>query len=103
MKCKFVAISVFMLLAGCAETVNPGRAPLNLPTPQPIHMRPVKWTVLPQNDNADDQDPSKKGALVGMSEDSYKNLSQNFRDILNYMAIQRKVINSYKEYYEPES
>lgn len=103
MKAKLLMISLIIMLVGCAETANTGRAPLSLPNPQPLKMRPVKWVVLPPDDTAPKGSPTREGAVIGMSEDGYKNLAQNFRDILNYMAIQRKIIKSYKEYYEPEN
>lgn len=100
MKAKILLVSLIILASGCVESANVGRAPLNLPNPQPLRMRPVLWVVLPPNDNAPEGDPTKKEAVIGLYEGSYKNLSQNFREILNYMATQRKIIQSYREYYE---
>lgn len=93
-------ITAILFATGCAESVNLGRAPLNLPTPPQLHMQPVKWVVIPQDETAAAGSPTRNGVVIGMSEDGYKNLAQNFREILNYMAIQRKIIESYKGYYE---
>jgi hypothetical protein len=98
---KYV-IFVFLccLITGCSLTNSDARTPLNLPPPAPLKMKPVKWKVLKQDPSVPVTD--KNIVIIGLTEESYKNLAKNFRDIVNYMSTQRKIIKIYKEYHETE-
>lgn len=99
---RLLLILLVYMFVGCFSAPQQTRSPLNLPPPAPLKMRPVKWIVMPPNESAPEGDPTKDGTVIGMSEDGYKNLAQNFREVLNYMAVQRKIIKSYQRYYEQE-
>jgi hypothetical protein len=72
------------------------RAPLDLPDPEPLTLRKVKWSVVKAGE--------KDGQAVvyfALTETGYKNLSLNVQDILTYLTLQRQILEEYREYYEP--
>lgn len=94
---KAILISTLVLMSACTEVVQP-RAPLSLPDPEPLTLRPVRWTVLPMTDK-----DGESIVLFSLSESGYKNLSLNIQDILTYMQLQRRILEEYRKYYEPET
>jgi hypothetical protein len=94
---KALLISTLVFLSACTEIVQP-RAPLNLADPEPLSLKPVKWSVVPVED--------KNGntvVLFSLTETGYKNMSLNVQDILNYLILQKRILEEYREYYEPEA
>lgn len=89
--------AIVAFCVGCAPAQRAARSRLDLPYPAPLKMRPVRWHVIPQP-----KDSGKSAPFIALTEDGYKNLSQNFRDATNFIGIQRRMIESYKRYYEPK-
>jgi hypothetical protein len=90
-------IAATILLSGCTEMFEANRAPLDLPNPEPLALRPVKWSVVPLEE--------KDGTVVvlfALNEKGYKSLSLNIQDILTYMTLQKQILEEYRQYYEPD-
>jgi hypothetical protein len=101
MKLEILIFGVLMaIFTGCAQTQKIGRSPLNLPHPEPLTMKPVEWSIIPDNLTGTQKD--KTVPFIALTEDGYKNLAENFRNATNFIGLQRKVIEKYKNYYESE-
>ena len=79
---------------------------LNLPNPDPLVMKEVKWVVITR-DNAEQifAELESKGepiAMFGMTTDGYENLTLNMQDIKAYLLEQKQILLQYREYYEGE-
>jgi hypothetical protein len=96
-----ILLLALCITSGCAVQAPETRTPLNLPSPAQLKMKPVQWKVLKQDPPILAAD--KSVVIIGITEEGYKNLAQNFRDIINYMSTQRKIIETYKKYHEAES
>lgn len=90
----FVSALCCLLLSGCVAKATSARVSLDLPSPEPLNLRPVTWRVLPQAKDG------KSSPFIALTEDDYKNLSLNVRDITNFMKMQQLIIQKYKEYYD---
>jgi len=107
-----------VLLSGCAslfgtpvkqiETVKVEvkKPPLNLPNPEALQLREVKWVVV-TSENATEvfEELEKKGqpiAVFGLTADGYEALSLNIADIKTYIGTQKEIILQYRDYYEGE-
>lgn len=73
--------------SGCASTqsLSNEKTPLVLPESPEVKMRPVKWEI--------------KNSMICLSPEQYSNLSLNTDDIKNFIIIQNKIIEIYKDYY----
>jgi hypothetical protein len=101
MKAKILKMGIlFVLFTGCTPAQKIGRSPLNLPYPEPLIMRPVEWSVIPDNLTGTQKD--KTVPFIALTEDGYKNLAENFRNTTNFIGLQHKIIEKYKSYYESE-
>ena len=84
-----------LVLTGCVVPMET-RAPLDLPDPEPLSLRPVKWVVVPVEEKE-----GEVRVLFGLNEGGYKNLSLNMEDIISYMVLQDQMLKEYRKYYEP--
>lgn len=87
-------LALIIPLTGCV-TAPPARAPLNLPQPAPLSLRPVKWIVHPV-----EQKDGKIVVMFSLTDAGYKNLSLNVQDIIQYLTVQRLILDEYRQYYE---
>lgn len=103
---KYLFLLIAFILSGCPSVnVTPSdRVPLQLPSNQPLILKKVEFKVI-HKDNAEsiftemekqDQTP----LLIGLQGKDYKALSENMKEISNFMIIQNKIIEAYKKYYE---
>lgn len=89
---SYIKTLVLVLSLGCVfgcSTQSPiqnERPPLALPKSPEVKMRPVKWEI--------------KNSMICLSPEQYSNLSLNTDDIKNFIIIQNKIIEIYKDYYD---
>jgi len=118
MKLKILLLTSFaILLSGCSifgtpvkqiETVKVEveKPRLNLPNPQPLDLRDVKWVIVTR-ENAEEvfAELEKKGqpiAIFGLTAEGYEALSLNIADIKTYIGTQKEIMIQYRDYYEPK-
>lgn len=71
---------------GCSQSHIQNEKPtLILPETPEVKMRPVQWEI--------------KNSMICLSPEQYSNLSLNTDDIKNFIIIQNKIIEIYKDYY----
>ena len=105
---KWLICVGILFLVGCSPTrvaVQPAeRIPLNLNHPTPLQLQKVEFVVSHKdNSEAVFSDLEKKKmepVLFCLTGVDYKALAVNISDIKDYIILQRKVIDLYKEYYE---
>lgn len=105
-----------LLLSGCAifgpsvDTVEVvakpvEKVPLNLEQPQPLKPKQIDWFVItPENQEevfAKLKEKKFSVVLYGLTDDDYKDLSENLAKLRSFILQQKAIIESYKEYYEP--
>jgi hypothetical protein len=101
-------------LTGCSTNppkiaiqVKPAiRVPLNLPKTDTINQKEVKWIIVTQ-DNVDDvfhklSKESVDGAVFGLTDTGYENLSLNIAAIRKLVQQQQAIIIAYEEYYKDQ-
>lgn len=89
---SYIKTLVFLILLvpiclGCSTQtqIQNERPPLVLPKSPEVKMRPVQWEI--------------KNSMICLSPEQYSNLSLNTDDIKNFIIIQNKIIEIYKDYY----
>lgn len=89
---SYIKTLVFLILLvpvclGCStqSQIQNERPPLVLPESPEVKMRPVQWEI--------------KNSMICLSPEQYSNLSLNTDDIKNFIIIQNKIIEIYKDYY----
>lgn len=88
---SYIKTLVLVLSLGCVfgcstqSQIQNERPPLVLPKSPEVKMRPVQWEI--------------KNSMICLSPEQYSNLSLNTDDIKNFIIIQNKIIEIYKEYY----
>ena len=89
---SYIKTLLFLILLvpvclGCSTQtqIQNERPPLVLPKSPEVKMRPVQWEI--------------KNSMICLSPEQYSNLSLNTDDIKNFIIIQNKIIEIYKEYY----
>jgi hypothetical protein len=103
------------LISGCSvfqkkplevSTVEVERTRLDIPHPEPLNGRTVRWIVItPENaEQVWKELRSKKTDLVlfAITDEGYKELSLTMIELRNYIAQQRSIIIKYQDYYEPK-
>ena len=101
-------------LSGCntnppkvAIQVKPAvRVPLNLPSTDTINQREVKWIIVTP-ENVDDvfhklTKNGVDGAVFGLTDTGYENLSLNVASIRKLVQQQQAIIIAYEEYYKDQ-
>lgn len=90
---SYIKTLLFLILfvpvcLGCSSQtqIQNERPPLVLPESPEVKMRPVKWEI--------------KNSMICLSPEQYSNLSLNTDDIKNFIIIQNKIIEIYKDYYD---
>lgn len=118
MKNAIVASLLTLTLTGCAsfgwESVKPitvkkeevSRTPLNLPDPTPIKPTVPNWIVITPG-NADRvwqelRDKKTDLVLFALTDDGYEALAVDTAETRNYIARIRKILEEYRNYYEPK-
>ena len=104
-------LAVFLTSCGSSvqeiqvTTVEVSKTPLNIPNPDPLQMRDVEWIIVTKDNAMEIFEEIKSGggeySVFAVTDTGYESLQMNFADIRNYLAEQRQIIVSYKEYYEP--
>lgn len=88
---SYIKTLVLVLSLGCVfgcstqSQIQNERPPLVLPKSPEVKMRPVQWEI--------------KNSMICLSPEQYSNLSLNTDDIKNFIIIQNKIIEIYKDYY----
>ena len=114
-------ITSLLLLSGCStfglfggspkvepvvvKTEAVARTPLNLQSPAPLKVQPIKWVVITP-ENAEEvwaklKESNTDLVLFAITDQGYEELSITMMEIRNLIANQRSVIIKYREYYEP--
>ena len=99
-------------LSGCSTNppkvaiqVKPAeRVPLNLPSVDTINQKEVKWIIVTP-ENVDDvfhklSKESVDGAVFGLTDTGYENLSLNIAAIRKLVQQQQAIIIAYEQYYK---
>lgn len=110
---RFIIIMSVILLSGCSlfkeqpieiVTTCVEKTPLELNNPIKLNLLPVKWYVITENNYVEIFEELKETntdiVLFGLTDTGYQNMSLNFADIFKYISTQKKITESYKEYYE---
>ena len=68
-------------------------------------MDELKFIII-HSENAEEvfakmQEQGKDPVLFGLSDTDYETLSKNFAQIRAYMIMQQRIIDQYRDYYEP--
>ena len=89
---SYIKTLLFLILLvpvclGCSSQsqIQNEKPTLILPESPEVKMRPVKWEI--------------KNSMICLSPEQYSNLSLNTDDIKNFIIIQNKIIEIYKDYY----
>ena len=88
---SYIKTLVLVLSLGCVfgcstqSQIQGEKPPLVLPKSPEVKMRPVQWEI--------------KNSMICLSPEQYSNLSLNTDDIKNFIIIQNKIIEIYKDYY----
>ena len=101
-------------LSGCntnppkvAIQIKPAdRVPLNLPSVDTINQKEVKWIIVTP-ENVDDvfhklSKESVDGAVFGLTDTGYENLSLNIAAIRKLVQQQQAIIIAYEQYYKDQ-
>lgn len=118
MKNIIATTALTLTLTGCAgfgwNSVEPitvkkqevARTPLNIPDPAPIKPTVPTWIVItPANaDKIWQELRDKKSDLVlfALTDDGYESLAVDTAETRNYIARVRKILEEYRNYYEPK-
>jgi hypothetical protein len=110
-----IVLSTTLLISGCSifskkpstvQTVESERTRLDLPLPDPLTGRNVRWIVItPENADQIWKDLKSKNidlVLFAITDDGYRELSLTMAELRNYISQQRTIIIKYKDYYEPK-
>lgn len=89
---SYIKTLLFLILLvpvclGCSTQtqIQDEKPTLVLPESPEVKMRPVQWEI--------------KNSMICLSPEQYSNLSLNTDDIKNFIIIQNKIIEIYKDYY----
>lgn len=89
---SYIKTLLFLILfvpvcTGCSTQtqIQTEKPTLVLPKSPEVKMRPVQWEI--------------KNSMICLSPEQYSNLSLNTDDIKNFIIIQNKIIEIYKDYY----
>lgn len=89
---SYIKTLLFLILfvpvcLGCSTQshIQNEKPTLVLPKSPEVKMRPVQWEI--------------KNSMICLSPEQYSNLSLNTDDIKNFIIIQNKIIEIYKDYY----
>jgi hypothetical protein len=82
------------------------RPALDLPAIDPLSLRDVKFKVV-HKDNSEVSfqkmvDNNEQPVLFCLSGDDYKALASNIADVQSFMRLQNRLLELYKQYYEPK-
>lgn len=89
---SYIKTLVLVLSLGCVfgcstqTQIQTEKPTLVLPESPEVKMRPVQWEI--------------KNSMICLSPEQYSNLSLNTDDIKNFIIIQNKIIEMYKDYYK---
>lgn len=112
---KIILISIaFSLLFGCSNTKQIEvktecleKIPLEIQYPNKLDLKSVQWVIITKDNYKeifDNIENSKQDvAIFGLTDIGYENLALNYAEVFKFVMVQKKIISSYKEYYENES
>lgn len=82
------------------------KTPLDLPTPDPLKLKPVEWVVITPANHEEIfkklEDKGNDSVVFALTADGYQALSVTIAELRNMISTQRNIIIKYKEYYEPK-
>ena len=113
------AITLPLLVSGCGSfgwrsDVQPveiqkravERTPLRLPDPAPLQARELEWIVVtPENANEvwkKLKDGNTDVVVFALTDDGYEALAVDTAETRNYIARVRRILEEYRNYYEPK-
>ena len=75
-------------------------------TPTPLELENLRWIII-TSDNADEvfkklEEQGIDPVLWGLTDKDFELLAKNFARIRNQLVVTNKLLDKYKEYYEPE-
>lgn len=115
-----ILISLPLLISGCGitslfqgpdvktvevQTRAVERTRLNIPMPDPMQARDVKFIIVTEENVAQVfqqlKDQGVDPVFFALTDDGYAQLALTIAEARNLIAAQRSIIIKYKEYYEP--
>ena len=83
------------------------RQELNLNKPTPLELENLRWIII-TSDNADEvfkklEEQGIDPVLWGLTDKDFELLAKNFARIRNQLVVTNKLLDKYKEYYEPKT
>ena len=107
---NIILASSLLFITGCStktidiKTTESQRTKLNLSEPNAVNLKDVNFLIITeQNSNVvfkQLETSNKDKVLIGLTDEDYIKMSENLLELKRYIIEQRKIINSYKEYYE---
>lgn len=111
---KLIALASCLSLVGCGTSLDitskpVERAPLVLPTPEPLKLKDIEWFVINQDANGQNQAgpvlkevEKKYGAtsVFALSPSGYQDLAVNMAKIKALLLQYQANLQAYKDYYE---
>ena len=98
------------LMTGCStktidvNKIESERIKLNLQEPKQVKLKDVNFYIITDKNSESVfkqlKTVNKDEVLFGLTDDDYIKMSENLLELKHYIIEQRKIINSYKEYYE---
>jgi|TARA_B110000444_G_scaffold199866_1_gene191324 hypothetical protein len=78
-----------------------------LNTPTPLELENLRWIII-TSDNADEvfkklEEQGIDPVLWGLTDKDFELLAKNFARIRNQLVVTNKLLDKYKEYYEPKT
>lgn len=86
---KLTVSIILLMVVGCSHgvAIPSERLPLNLPEPEPMEFRDVRFNVLEGN--------------FCLEPEQYKNLATNMQEIYRFTSESVTILDEYRSYYEP--
>jgi hypothetical protein len=77
-----------------------------LNTPTPLELENLRWIII-TSENADEvfkklEEQGIDPVLWGLTDKDFELLAKNFARIRNQLVVTNKLLDKYKEYYEPK-
>ena len=95
-------ILILFFLVGCSSQVPVNVIQpvprLGLKDPAPLELKAVEFDVL--SEFTWEQKRKESDVHICLTPDNYKNLSENMLNIKHYLILQKKILWSYRDYYE---
>jgi hypothetical protein len=107
MKRILIAAAISTLVGCSAFSPTPcvEKLPLAIPDPEVVSFEPIKVTIIHETNSAqifaEMKKNKKEAVLYGLTGNDYKALAVNLAKVKDYLILLKKVVDDYRNYYEP--